>query len=219
MKFTLRGLVLFVLLMTLPVLQSPAQTPESEPGAGTASNGPEIRSPENGVTSTTILLPSADLKVEKSEFPLWARDLRRADIIFFGAFPFMYFISSTVIESIRWAQNGLGFDSDSRRYAPWPLKTAGGGVAPYAMTAEQYGIAIGSAFGGAFLVALADYLIVRGKRVKAAREAAKLPPGELIINRSPWPAVEAEEPPPGQNDGTADPAAPPAGDAANSGAP
>jgi hypothetical protein len=117
-----------------------------------------------------------------AEWPLWARDLRRADIIAFGSFPFTFFLASTIMDSYRWAQN----DGD-RRYAPWPVKSAGS----VNMTKDETNIVIGAAAGGSILLALADFLIVHAKRSRAEREAAGRPAGDPIIIRRPWPEGDA----------------------------
>ncbi|GHV87920.1 hypothetical protein AGMMS50267_02800 [Spirochaetia bacterium] len=231
MKMTILSICLFLLFMTLPVLRMAAQTQTesatetgtttetaTEPGATTepqATTEPETSSGA-GVTTTTILVPSAgtNAKDQKPEFPLWARDLRRADIILFGSFPFMFFTATFAIDTYRWQQHW-----DDRRYAPWPIKSPGA----VSLTIDEYKIALSAAAGGAVLAALADYLIIRVKRAKAAREAAKLPPGVLVITRTPQSAGEAEDPLPEQDDGSGDGSAvPPAAGKAgggNTGAP
>jgi hypothetical protein len=51
------------------------------------------------------------------EFPEWARQLRRAEIIGFGIFPFSVFFSTVGCDLYRFASHG--FDMI---YAPWPFK-------------------------------------------------------------------------------------------------
>jgi hypothetical protein len=122
---------------------------------------------------------------EEKEFPLWARDLRRGEIVLFGSFPFAFFTATTIMDLYRSSQH----DWDTR-YAPWPAKSAGA----VAMKSWEHTIVIGSAFGGAALIAIADHFIVRYKRGKAQREAERLKQAEPIIIRSPWPPEEAQPP-------------------------
>lgn len=51
------------------------------------------------------------------EFPSWQKDLRRAEILSFGALPFVTFISSIYYDIYRYAQN-----DGNEAYLPWPLK-------------------------------------------------------------------------------------------------
>jgi hypothetical protein len=55
-------------------------------------------------------LPDYD-PYEEDEFPVWARDLRRAEIIFFGTIPFTFFVSGFSYDLYRYASND--FDPDS----------------------------------------------------------------------------------------------------------
>jgi ABC-type Fe3+ transport system permease subunit len=120
---------------------------------------------------------------EKEEFPQWVRDLRRADIITFGSFPFTFFLSGIIVDVFRASQHN--WDS---RYAPWPVNM-GGSVS---RTAGENIATLSIAAGGAVLVAVADHIIQRVKRERAARYAAQLAPPDSIIIRSPWTPGEEE---------------------------
>jgi hypothetical protein len=130
-------------------------------------------------SSTTGKLPT---DTDKPVFPLWAKDLRRGEIVAFGAFPFMVFFSSFSVDSFRLATH----DWDTR-YAPWPIKSAGA----VKMTDNEYAITFSAAITGAVLIALTDYLIVRHKRAKTEHERLALPEGDILILRRPWPLEEA----------------------------
>jgi ABC-type Fe3+ transport system permease subunit len=126
---------------------------------------------------------------EKKELPQWAKDLRRADIITFGAFPFTVFLGGIIVDTYRASQH----DWDAR-YAPWPVNM-GGSVS---RTTEEHLATITVAAGGAVLIALADYIIQRTKRAGAEREASRLtPPGPAFI-RQPWPSGEGSGGPPAE---------------------
>jgi hypothetical protein len=118
------------------------------------------------------------------EFPQWARDIRRGEIIAFGVFPFMMFFSSFLVDTYRASQHN--WDS---RYMPWPLKGAGA----VALTTDENVITLSAAIVGSAVFALADHLIVRIKRAKAEQQRLDLPEGELIILRKPWPPEEAAD--------------------------
>jgi hypothetical protein len=116
-------------------------------------------------------------------FPLWAKDLRRAEIVAFGSFPFTFFFATTIMDTYRASQHGW-----DTRYAPWPVKAAGS----IDMSGDEQALVITAAALGALTVALADFAIVQYKRHRAEREAAALPPGSPIIIRRPWPPGEGE---------------------------
>jgi hypothetical protein len=118
-----------------------------------------------------------------SEFPLWAKDLRRAEIVAFGSFPFTYFFSNFGFDTYRLAIHG-----GNMRYAPWPFNSAG----TIEQTQNEKLITLGIAAGGAVLVALIDYGIMRYKRNRLEREQANLPDGTPIIIRRPLYDEEAD---------------------------
>jgi hypothetical protein len=120
---------------------------------------------------------------KKSEFPQWVLDLRRAEIITFGSFPFTIFFATFFMDTYRASKH----DWDNR-YLPWPLK----GPGAVEMSTDEHLITLGVAVTGSVLIALADHLIVRIKRAKLERQRQELPEGDLIILRKPWPKEEAE---------------------------
>ncbi|MDR0377745.1 MAG: hypothetical protein LBH70_08135 [Spirochaetaceae bacterium] len=120
---------------------------------------------------------------KKDELPQWVRDLRRGDIIAFGSFPFTFFLAGAIVDTYRASQHGW-----DTRYAPWPVNM-GGAVS---RTTEEHLVTISIAAGGAILVAVADHIIQRVKRERAAQEAARLSPSEPVIIRSPWPPEEED---------------------------
>jgi hypothetical protein len=115
-----------------------------------------------------------------SDFPLWIRDLRRAEIVAFGSFPFTMFTATFVMDTYRWAAQGGGTSEEARRYAPWPFKSAGAEE----MTDDEHIITMVAAASASVTIALLDYLIVQTKRHRARVRAEKLPPGTPIIIRA-----------------------------------
>ena len=109
-------------------------------------------------------------------FPQWSRDLRRASIVAFGSFPFMYLFANFGFDSYRFAAQ-----SWDRRYAPWPFSAAGSAGHSQAERFRVLGIAAGSAI----VISIIDYGIVRHRRNRLEREARALAPGTPIIIRTP----------------------------------
>ena len=120
---------------------------------------------------------------DMTEFPLWARDLRRAEIVAFGSFPFAYFFTNFGYNFYRFSDN----DWD-RRYAPWPFTSAGA----IEQSRDERVRVITLAAGGAVIIALVDYGIQRSRRNRVARQAEMYPEGTPIIIRRPINEENAE---------------------------
>ena len=157
MKIT-RALLLFVVLLCY--ISSFALKAQSSSTTGTASS-----------------------QFDMTDFPLWARDLRRGEIIAFGAFPFAYFFSNFGFDTYRFFRSG-----NNIRYAPWPFAPA----AAIEQTQSEKIMTLGIAAGGAVAIALVDYGIMRYKRSRAEKELRNLPDGTPIINQRPLWAEEDE---------------------------
>jgi hypothetical protein len=129
-------------------------------------------------SSSSEILPSTHF--DTSEFPLWVRDLRRAEIVAFGAFPFSVFFATFVMDTIRYANSG-----GNARYAPWPFKSSGA----IDMNRSERSRTLVAAAITSLAISIADYIIVKYKRHKA-EQAVLEAPGEPIIIRRPWPGEE-----------------------------
>jgi hypothetical protein len=124
------------------------------------------------------------------ELPQWAKDLRRWDVITFGAFPFSMFFVTTVTDILRWKDaNNLDFSDEGRRYAPWPLKSAGA----VEMTNDEYTRTILIAVGVSAVIASIDLLIVIIKRTNERRRIESMPSGSIEINKTPYGTQEADD--------------------------
>ncbi|MDR0511477.1 MAG: hypothetical protein LBG93_00035 [Treponema sp.] len=119
---------------------------------------------------------STALHFDMTDFPQWSRDLRRASIVTFGAFPFMYLFANFGYDTYRLATN----DWDMR-FAPRPFTAAGGIEQNHAERVRV--IAIAAA--GSVLISLIDFNIERTRRNRRAREAQALAPPAPIIIRTP----------------------------------
>ncbi|MCL2008444.1 MAG: hypothetical protein FWG77_10195 [Treponema sp.] len=113
---------------------------------------------------------------DMSEFPQWARDLRRGEIIAFGAFPFAYFFTNFGYDAYRWSNNAW-----DNRYAPWPFNSAG----TVQKTQEEQLRTIGIAAGAAIVIAIVDYGIMRARRDRLERERLEAQIEAPIIIRTP----------------------------------
>jgi hypothetical protein len=127
--------------------------------------------PGIGAQSNTKTTPNEDAV----EWPQFAKDFRRFDVISFGIFPFAYLVTSIGYDLSRSAQHG--WDS---AYYPWPFNEGGVG-----WTSDDYrNVLIGSAV-VSLSVAAIDLAIVWIKRHAAGkREEARARP-ETEIRRSP----------------------------------
>lgn len=125
-------------------------------------------------TSTATIIPAKEF--DTSAFPQWAKDLRRAEIVAFGSFPFTIFMATFAMDTTRYFNNGQDI-----RYAPWPLRPAGG----VEMNTDERLITIGAAAAGSVLISLVDYFIVQYKRNKIEKQNQNLPDGSPIIIRRP----------------------------------
>ncbi|WP_461256383.1 hypothetical protein [Treponema sp. R80B11-R83G3] len=122
--------------------------------------------------------------------PQWVKDLRRWDIITFGVFPFSMFFVTTVIDIIRWNDaNNLDFSEEGRRYAPWPLKSAGA----VEMTNDEYARTILLSVGVSAVIACVDLFIIITKRNNERRRIESLPSGSIEINKTPYGTQEADD--------------------------
>jgi len=128
---------------------------------------------------------STSNQFDMTGFPLWARDLRRGEIIAFGSFPFAYFFASFSVDSYRFFTN-----NNDRRYAPWPFNSA----ATIEQTQDEKIMTLGIAAGGAIVIALVDYAIVRYRRSREQVEIRNLPEGTPIISRRPLQGEEDHTP-------------------------
>jgi hypothetical protein len=90
--------------------------------------------------------------------PQWVKDLRRAEIVAFGSFPFTLFFTKTFIDLYRTAAH----DWD-RRYAPWPFKAAGAVL----METDQIKMMFAIAASASLAISITDFIVVRYKRSRA----------------------------------------------------
>ena len=126
---------------------------------------------------------------DTTDFPQWAKDLRRWNIITFGAFPFGMFYTRMITDFYRWNENsGMDWSEQGRRYAPWPLTSAG--AVP--MTKEEFERTLMIAAGFAMTVAFTDLIIINVRRNAERRRIESMPAGRATINRFPYGIINEE---------------------------
>ena len=128
---------------------------------------------------------AASTEFDMTGFPLWAKDLRRGEIVAFGSFPFAYFFANFGFDTYRFFNHG-----NDTRYAPWPFTAA----AAIEQTQSEKLLTLGIAAGGAVVIALVDYAIVRHKRNLEQGALRNLPEGTPIIIRRPLYGGEDDTP-------------------------
>jgi len=161
---TAKRRTLFFLLLAMPVFLVHAQT--------------------NNTTTTNNFF-------DLGSSPQWVRDLRRWEIVAFGAIPFAMFMASFAVDMYRWNKaNGMDFSNVGRRYAPWPLKSAGA----IAMSSKEIKTTLIIAAGLSVTVAFTDLIITQIKRSKARKRAEALPHNATTINQRPLEPNVQEEP-------------------------
>jgi hypothetical protein len=134
--------------------------------------------------------PQVTVGFDTSDFPQWTKDVRRFEIVAFGSFPFAMLTATFAMDTKRWVDaNGMDWSDAGRRYAPWPLKSAGA----VNMSSRDQETTMIIAASISVAVALADLVIVQIKRHKARQRAEALPVGTAIITRKPWPEEPAAE--------------------------
>jgi hypothetical protein len=144
--------MLFFLLLAMPVFLVPAQT--SNTNKNTSGNFFDL-----------------------SGSPQWVRDLRRWEIVAFGTIPFAMFTVTFGMDMYRWNKaNGMDFSDAGRRYAPWPLKSAGA----IAMEPKEIETTLILAAGLCVSVAFIDLIITQIKRHNAKKRAEALPPYDAV---------------------------------------
>ncbi len=109
--------------------------------AGLSSLSAQVKPPEESIIPEDY---------DPSEFPLWAHDIRRFEVITFGSFPITYFLSSLVYDIVILAANN--------------------GSAEYALGTQRgegdLAIIIGAAAITSGVVAIVDLIINAGLRNK-----------------------------------------------------
>ena len=147
---------------------------------------PAIQAPAQTNTSASTAVPITH------NAPQWVKDLRRWEIVTFGSIPFTMFTATFAMDMYRWSQaNGLDFSDSVRRYAPWPLKSAGA----IAMESREMEQTVTIAAGLSIAIGVADFAIVQMKRYRARKRAEALHVGTAIITRSPWGDSDSPEDP------------------------
>ncbi len=112
----------------------------------------------NKSSNTTIPSEGAmPVEYRANEFPDWAVELRRAEIIAVGAFPFVFLFSGLSFDIVYWSSNGF-----LAAYLPWPV---GPGTSSWTVTANANELAsknlvlVTSTLLVSIAISLADYAL------------------------------------------------------------
>lgn len=119
-----------------------------------------------------------------ADFPQWQKDLRRAEIIAFGALPFVTLIGSLVYDVLRYYQHDR-----QEGYLPWPLKKQNSAV-PFTED-EQKNILI-TAAGLSVGVAATDFIVRYIRRQRQGRTVRSVNPGHIFIEEIDTPDDDAD---------------------------
>jgi hypothetical protein len=171
-KFTICVLALSLGLSVRP-FPGFAQTSSGGGSGGTAAR-----------SSSGEVKPSVGF--DTTEFPLWTKDLRRAEIVTFGSFPFTVFF--TTFATDMWRCYSHDWDP---LYAPWPAKPPGA----INMTQNELAVTLTVAAALSVAIAVTDFSIVQIRRHRERQRVKKLPAGSpIIITKKPAAEPEAAEP-------------------------
>ncbi len=146
-----RRCLLCLVLLGLPLGLSALWAADSD-----TSDASKDTSSSTSTSTSAVKTQSANDAVPygADEFPSWARDLRRGEIVAFGALPFTVFFSKFVVDSIRFAEYR------DFSYAPWPFNT----TSSVELSEDQKIQVFVSGAVVAVAVALVDWVVVRVKR-------------------------------------------------------
>jgi hypothetical protein len=89
---------------------------------------------------------------EAEEFPGWLKDLRRAEVILVGSFPFTLFFTFETYDTYRFFANGM-----DPSFSPWPLRPGSAQV----YTDDEKKKVLVTAVSLSLLIAVTDYVIGR----------------------------------------------------------
>lgn len=112
------------------------------------------------VRASVLADEHAPAPYREDEFPRWARDLRRAEVIFIGAVPFTMFFTFEAYDTYRYVASGL-----DPFYAPWPFRP--GSSQQYSSTEKTWLVV--SSLSLSLLVAGADWVIGRANERNTGR--------------------------------------------------
>lgn len=97
------------------------------------------------------------------EFPLWAKNLRRAEIVTIGVFPFTLLYTSLAYDLVRFVAKSVQAGTIDLTYAPWFFA---GPNKPPLSPGENLGVLL-SASGLAVVVGIVDFLLGRAEAGRA----------------------------------------------------
>lgn len=154
--------------------ESFAGTKLGDSGLSLLDTSPPTRTPPTTTSPSSPTTPAtpgtnAPMPYSPDEFPQWARDLRRGEIVTIGVFPFTLLYTSLAYDLIRFVAESISTGAIATNYAPWffapPTK-------PPLTPAENVGLLV-SATTLAVGVGVVDFVLGRvEQRNAASRESS-----------------------------------------------
>jgi hypothetical protein len=128
------------------------------------------QSERSGSSEPVLVDPDQPVPYQPDEFPRWARDLRRGEVIAIGAFPLAMIVTSLSYEVGRFGYYSIRDGGASGEYAPWFFSTS-----PEATftNGERIGLITSSAVISVGIGVLDYVLGRREERRERIREAAR----------------------------------------------
>ncbi len=112
----------------------------------------------HGISSPDVRYdPDQPVPYDPDEFPRWARDLRRGEVIALGAFPVAMIVASLGYEIGRFGYQSIRQGAPAGEYAPWFFSTS---QEESFTNEERIGLVFSSAIIGAG-IAIVDYILGR----------------------------------------------------------
>jgi hypothetical protein len=129
-------------------------TSSSVPGSTAAGSGAAGQNSQAAGSQPAAQAPqqNAPEPYDKDEFPRWAQDLWRGEVIFFGAFPFAIFFTLEGYDVYKYAASGF-----SSSMTPWPIRSSSD--IKYSVEEQIWLIVVAAAV--SLVVSVTDYLLRR----------------------------------------------------------
>jgi hypothetical protein len=153
----LLAILLWAAPAALPAQDQGGQAATTSPATGaqagaTAPGSAQPATGQQGAAAAPAAGTNPPADYTKEEFPGWARDLWRGEIIFFGSLPFSMFFTLEGYDVYRYAAGGF-----VQSQAPWPFRSA----TDIVYAPEEQAWLVASSLTLSLFVAVADFMIGR----------------------------------------------------------
>ncbi len=110
----------------------------------------------------------------QGEFPEWAEDLRRAEIVAVGTIPFTFLVSSIFFDTYRYIDKASTGSADALQYAPFFIGVFNPNVAKLPYTSDDIVTLFVSSIIFSAVLAVVDNLILNEQRERLRKEVAEI---------------------------------------------